>query len=141
MDKNELEKKSLLGTFINSKDVPQTLVREIVEKFDVDKIFVFNIQGNEDKTLITFNVKNIKSNSELKGFKNKYKNTVQFHRNKNNNILFTINALNKLIEKESGKKDTNYKINWTNYKNCCIMSNEDSVKIVKIQKRDIINFN
>lgn len=91
--------------------------------FDVNQLFVFDA---EYEKLVTFNITNEDRNDNLQLFKSSitpYEKTVELHRNKKNNVLFTLNALNEL------QKDEDF-IDWKLYKNCCLLtSNQELVKI------------
>ena len=132
---------SLIGTFVNAEEVPPSTFRDIVERFHTNKIFVFKVDNQEDQFLITFNVKNSEKDQRLRDFKDDYKNTVQLHRNKDNNTLFTINSLNRVVEQQVGLKDPNHKVDWGPYKNSCVLlGNDGSLKVMKTVLHDIVDF-
>lgn len=129
----------LAGTFYEGEELPVSVTREIVEIFHSNQIFIFKIE-DENKFLITFNVNDTE---KFQDFKSKNKNTLQFHRNKESHTLFTINSLNKVIELQNGgKKDSSFKVEWNDYKNCClVLDNNKNLKILKLTLKDIININ
>lgn len=130
----------LLGTFINAKEISPNIVRNIVETFHVNKVFIFHIQDTNNKFLLTFNVKNSDKDESLRAFKTAFRNTVQLHRNKEYNTLFTINSLNKIIEDQSGSKNNSHKVDWSSYKNSCVLFGNDGVlKVMNIKLHDIID--
>ena len=56
-------------------------------------------------------------------------NTILAHRKKESNTLYTINALNCLIRSLNNDViDTNYKINWIDYKNSILLTQGDSFR-------------
>ena len=56
-------------------------------------------------------------------------NTILVHRKKESNTLYTINALNDLIKKlNGGEVDLTYKIEWQNYRNCVLLTQQGEVK-------------
>ena len=56
-------------------------------------------------------------------------NTILVHRKKESNTLYTINALNDLIKKLNGDEvDLTYKIEWQNYRNCVLLTQQGEVK-------------
>ena len=94
-----------------------------------DKVFVHSIDTNKLEYLVTFRTydkdKFIKS---LKG------STVMHVKN---NCIFSINALNKLIEKEAIDKsipNNEYIVNWDRYKNKLIMVANGELYISNLEK-------
>jgi hypothetical protein len=56
-------------------------------------------------------------------------NTILLHRKKESNTLYTINALNDLIKSlNDGVLDTSYTINWTDYRNCILLTHAGDLK-------------
>ena len=79
---------------------------------------------NDTELLCTYNV----LSSELKE-KSFLRNTISVHRNKTTNTLYTINAVNEIVLLlNDGEKNINFKINWENYKNMILVTNEDGLK-------------
>ena len=67
-------------------------------------------------------------------------NTISLHRKKQTNTLYTINALNRLIETiNNGVLDTNYPITWENYHNCMLTTNGDELKKIPTKIREIVH--
>ena len=93
-----------------------------------NKIFVFANEKNLREIYLTFNiVKNIDS-------KIKYPNTISVHRKKQTNTLYTLNAMNRLIEDENnGVFDKTFQLNWDLYKNSIILVADPGVKIVGLK--------
>lgn len=134
----------LLCTFSNSKKFVYTrTISNIVESFDIKgEIFVFTSKLNSDKVIMTYNVDNSKDYEFPK-------NTLQIHRNKATNTLYSLNALNKLIQdgafKES-KDPKEYKINWENYRNSLIImqkenkdSNNKVLSVIELELKDVVS--
>jgi hypothetical protein len=118
----------LLCTFVNSKKfVIAKTISSIIDIFGIKKeIFQFKTT-DPTKIVLTYNV----DNSQDYDFP---KNTLQIHRNKNTNTLYSLNALNKLIADGAaaeGKDPKDFRINWDNYK--------DSLIIMQKQDRDSNN--
>ena len=66
--------------------------------------------------------------------------TIQIH--KKNTTFFTINSLNKLIEKDfnldGGNVDySKYGIDWSKYENCMISLKNDNLEILQLKKKNI----
>lgn len=69
-------------------------------------------------------------------------NTIMTHRKKESNTLYTINALNRLIQSlNGGRVDRNYQINWEGYRNSMILTDGDGYKIMKTHLFRIIDVN
>jgi len=66
-------------------------------------------------------------------------NTILVHRKKETNTLYTINALNTLIrELNGGVLDTTYRINWSDYKNCVLLTKGPDLKRINTKLFNII---
>ena len=66
-------------------------------------------------------------------------NTILVHRKKETNTLYTINALNTLIKDlNGGVLDTNYRIDWEDYKNCILLTKGPELKRVNTKLFKII---
>ncbi|NBU48419.1 MAG: hypothetical protein EBS34_13470 [Flavobacteriales bacterium] len=54
------------------------------------------------------------------------------HRKRETNTLYTINALNRLIQKlNGGILDKNYQLNWEDYKNGVLLTSDAGFKFLK----------
>ena len=68
-------------------------------------------------------------------------NTILVHRKKESNTLYTINALNDLIRSlNSGELDTNYRVNWQDYKNCILLTTGGELKKLDTKIHEILTF-
>jgi len=68
-------------------------------------------------------------------------NTILLHRKKESNTLYTINALNDLIRSlNSGELDTNYRVNWQDYKNCILLTTGGELKKLDTKVHEILTF-
>lgn len=137
---------TLLCTITNSNMyIKARTLSDITRTFDVaGEIFIFEDEKNSDRVIMTYNV-----------FKDeKYdfpKNTFQIHRNKMTNTLYTLNALNKLIQRDSqknGKSSENYKVTWESYKDSLVImqketkeSTEKVLSIIPIVLKDVKSAN
>ena len=128
-------KSSLVCTFIDKKSL-EKIYLNLKKGFgvDIEKIFIFNIEDN-DRYLITYKV--FLDYEQRKDFKKRMKNTFPIH--KKGKTFFTINGLNKLIEKiyKLTPGNINYKdyqINWSEYKNKLIMIKEKNLYILNLDR-------
>lgn len=122
----------LLCTFCDEPTLNKT-VQQIVDSYDVafDTIYVLN--NLEDNTICcTYNVFTASPTPPPA--------TISLHRKKQTNTLYTINALNMLIEKlNNGVRDKNFEISWEDYTNNILVTAYGELKIIKTELRDIIN--
>lgn len=100
-----------------------------------NKIFVFANEKNLREIYLTFNIiKNIDS-------KIKYPNTISVHRKKHTNTLYTLNAMNRLIEDENnGVFDKSFQLNWELYQNSIILIADPGVKIVGLKLFSVLSW-
>lgn len=125
----------LLCTFVKKHLINKKLL-EIQSKFNIEynRIYVLDILGSED-AVITYNVI-LRATDNYKDIIN---NTITVHRKKYTNTLYTINAVNEIIKNENdGVIDTNYEINWDDYRNTLLLTNEDGLRILKTKLLKII---
>ena len=114
-------KTQLLCTFTKRNKFYETIdiiiaCNEIV----FDKIYVFQNEKDYHQLICTYNVEYDED------FVENVPDTISLHRKKNTNTLYTINALNNLIrELNDGKLDKTFPIEWENYKNCLLLTNEN----------------
>lgn len=123
----------LLASFIKT-DKLEVFLNKIKNKFGVKKenVFFFTLENGD--YLLTYKV-NIDIGDKI-DIKKELPKTIQIH--KKGDTIFTINALNKLIEQESGLfgnvNHKDYKINWDNFKNKIILLKDDVLEINNIER-------
>ena len=77
---------------------------------------------NNDEVFLTYNA--------LMGSNRHFPKTISVHRKKDFNILYSINALNELVMSENnGVFSTNFKLDWTKYRNSIIVIDNGKLKI------------
>ena len=77
--------------------------------------------------------------SEGKDFP-KFPNTISIHRKKEFNVLYSLNAMNKIIKDENGGEfDKTFTVNWSLYSNSFIITGDPFVRIIPIKLLEIIN--
>jgi len=65
--------------------------------------------------------------------------TISVHRKKQTNTIYTINAINKLIEmKNNGILDKTYRIDWNELQNTVLVTAYGKLKVVNTKLSDII---
>lgn len=106
----------LFCTFSSGDFIDHTL-DNIKHQYEVlyNKIFIL-FSEEEDLYLVTYNV-------DLSNLSTFPKDTILVHRKKESRTLYTINALNLLIQSlNGGRIDTQYKLNWQEYKDCILLT-------------------
>ena len=101
-----------------------------------DKIYVFQNENDYHQLICTYNVEYDEDAIQ------EVPDTISLHRKKNTNTLYTINALNDLIrELNDGKLDKTFPIEWENYKNCLLLTNEEGLNKIPTRIYTIVNVN
>jgi hypothetical protein len=126
----------LYCTFIEENEI-DNFIHYISSNYTVlyNKMFVLGSKNKDhDKTLVTYNIDaaNIRENSF-------FEDTINVHRKKETNTLYTINALNSVIIHEHGRINPNYQIQWGNYKNCLLLSKQDELIIIPTFIKKIVD--
>jgi len=107
----------LLCTFVQPSKV-DSLIEELQSRYTIlyNKMFVLDITGRTNEVCITYNIDHGNVTSIVE-------NTILVHRNKEFRCLYSINSLNELIKKlNNGILDTKYVINWSDYKNSILLT-------------------
>ena len=121
----------IIGIFIRKSKI-LSFLEELRNKFyvKIDRVFVYNIESNENEYLVTFKtfnkdifIKNLQGSSVM---------------HVKNNCIFSINALNRLIELENLNIDekpyNEIEINWDEYKDKLIIITNGNLNIYNISK-------
>ena len=128
-------KTQLLCTFTKLSELNQK-INIIIECNDIvfNKIYVFQNDEDKNQLICTYNVEY--DDNFMQGIPD----TISLHRKKNTNTLYTINALNDLIrELNGGKLDKSYPIQWENYTNCLLLTNETGLNKIPTKIYTIID--
>ena len=128
-------KTQLLCTFTKRNHFNETIdiiiaCNEIV----FNKIYVFSNENDHHQLICTYNVEYDED------FMQGIPDTISLHRKKNTNTLYTINALNDLIrELNDGKLDKTFPIEWENYKNSLLLTNEEGLNKIPTRIYTIVD--
>ena len=120
----------MIGTFVKKNKILSFL--ETLKhgfKVNLDKVFIYSIDTNKYEYLVTF-----KTYNKERFIKNLSNATVMHVKN---GCLFSINALNKLIEKEnsdSDKPNNEYLIDWDKYKDKLIIQTNGELSLSNLSK-------
>ena len=125
----------LLCTF-TSKSKLNEIVDIIVSCNDIlyDKIYVFENKDDSNQLICTYNVEFIENYEE------NIIDTISLHRKKQSNTLYTINALNEVIrEKNNGVLDKSYMVDWNEFSNTLLLTNEMGLQKIPTKIYQIID--
>jgi hypothetical protein len=125
----------LLCTFINVAELDIVLGQiQNTYKLVFNKIYVLENINDENQLVLTYNVE---KNMPLNG--NPPVSTISVHRKKQTNTIYTINAINRLIEeKNNGILDKSFRIDWNDLKNMILVTAYGKLKIVNTKLSNII---
>ena len=131
-----MKKTLLLASFIFPERVDWFL-NYLENKFGIkkDQVFCYNNLDDESKVIITFRI--IKEEDKQLNLKELFPSAILIH--KKGSVLYTINALNKIIEElhpESiGNIDNkNIKIDWSEYQDKLILINNKELTFLNISR-------
>jgi hypothetical protein len=119
----------IIGTFVKKNKILSFLeVLMMVYKINLEKVFVYKIDTNNIEYLVTF-----KTFDKDKFIKNLPNATVMHVKN---GCLFSINALNKLIEtnKKEDTPNNEYVLDWNEYKDKLIILTHGELAISNLTK-------
>ena len=108
----------------------------IIECNDIlyDKIYIFQNMDDTTQLICTYNVEFIDNYEE------NIENTISLHRKKQSNTLYTINALNEVIRaKNKGILDKRFNVDWSEYQNTLLLTNETGLNIIPTKIHQIVN--
>lgn len=126
---------NLLCTFTSKDELAETLTC-INKKYMIVYNYIYILQNSDDENNL-FVTYNIDSGNTFGGILN---DTILVHRKKHTNTLYTINALNMLVRKKNnGVLDNTFEIDWENYRNSIILTNNSDARIITTKIYDIID--
>lgn len=132
-DPNMNVQNKLFCTFTKIDEIEE-LVESIHGKYEIihKKIFALHIK-NSHEYVLTYNI-------ELGNITEIPSNTILVHRKKETNSLYSINALNELIKSlNGGVLDFKFVIDWNNYRNCILLTQQGELKKLDTKIYKIIN--
>lgn len=124
------ERGIIIGTFVRKNKI-LSFVETLKNDFNIklDKVFIYSIDTNQREYLVTF-----KTFDKEKFIKNLNNATVMHVKN---GCLFSINALNKLIERDnegSSQPNNEYIVDWNKYKDKLIIITNGELSISNLAK-------
>jgi hypothetical protein len=131
-----MNKTILLASFVFPERL-EWFLNYLENKFSIpkNKVFVYKNLNDESKLIVTF--KFIVKDGKHINFKALFPSAILIH--KKGDAIYTINALNKLIENQHGGDIGNIdykmvKINWDSYQNKLILTNNNNLTVFGIEK-------
>lgn len=124
----------LFCTFTSPEEL-DNILNTLQTKYTIlySKIFVLESLSTEEY-VCTYNIDTFNMNQQSVP-----PNTILLHRKKESNSLYTINALNLLIQSlNQGILDTNFRINWIDYKNSILLVQNNELNIIQTKIYRII---
>jgi len=124
----------LFCTFTAPEELDNTIFN-INNRYDITYGKIFILSSEQSSELIcTYNI----DTGNFSDFQ--LPNTVLLHRKKESNTLYTINALNNLIRSlNNGFLDKSFIIDWSQYKNCILLTQGPDVRRLDTSIHKIIN--
>lgn len=132
---SKMNKNILLASFIFPERL-EWFLGYLESKFSIprDKVFVYENNDDESKVIVTF--KFVIKDGKRIDFKNLFPNAILIH--KKGDAIYTINALNKIIEETNdniGNIDyKNHKIDWSTFQNKMLLTNNNELIIYDIKR-------
>ena len=128
-------KTQLLCTFTSKSRLNDTLDIIITcNEVLYEKVYVFQNENDLGQLICTYNI-------EYKyDYEENIIDTISLHRKKQSNTLYTINALNEVIrEKNDGVLDKSYMVDWNEFNNTLLLTNEMGLQKIPTKIYQIID--
>jgi hypothetical protein len=122
----------LIALFLEPDNTDDAL-KTIKSKFQIqnNKIFVLEQMEDPDERIFTFNIEIDEERKEDLNL-DEFGKLIRIHRKKETNTLYTINALNSIMENSQN-------IDWNRYKYCFLTVSAGVLKIIKTKLYEIID--
>jgi len=122
----------LIALFLEPENSEQAL-KTIKSKFQIqnNKIFVLEQMEDPDERIFTFNIEIDEDKKEDLNL-DEFGKLIRIHRKKETNTLYTINALNSIMEECND-------IDWNRYKYCFLTVSAGVLKIIKTKLYEVID--
>ena len=126
----------LLCTFVNVNELDSVVTHvQQTYKLVFNKIYVLENTQDANQLVLTYNVEKASTLNGVAPI-----STISVHRKKHTNTIYTINAINKLIEdKNNGILDKTYRIDWSELKNMVLVTAYGKLKIVNTKLLKVIS--
>lgn len=130
------DKSQLLCTFSAVEHMDDTIdAVKTAYKLIFNKIYILQNVQDDHQLILTYNVLKADIANIIPP-----PSTISVHRKKATNTIYTINAINKLIEeKNGGVLDTSYRIDWNELQNMILVTAYGRLKVINTKLLDIID--
>lgn len=130
------EQSQLLCTFTTVDGLDKTIgAIKGTYKLMFNKVYLLENTEDANQLILTYNVAKTESLTLTPP-----PSTISVHRKKHTNTIYTINAINKLIEeKNGGKLDTSYRIEWSELQNMVLVTAYGKLKVVNTKLVKIVD--
>jgi hypothetical protein len=128
--------KQLLCTF-TTVDALDATVEKVQSVYNLvfNKVYVLENTEDANQLVLTYNV-----SKQIDAGLTPPASTISVHRKKQTNTIYTINAINKLIEsKNGGILDKSYRIDWNELQNMVLVTAYGKLKVVNTKLLKIID--
>lgn len=125
----------LLCTFVNTSEL-DAVVTQIKNTYTLvfNKIYVLENINDSNQLVLTYNVEKHETLSATPPV-----STISVHRKKQTNTIYTINAINRLIEeKNNGVLDKSFRINWEELRNMILVTAYSKLKVINTKLSHVI---
>lgn len=125
----------LLCTFVSVNEL-DAIVKQIQNTYKLvfNKIYVLENTQDVNQLVLTYNIEKYSTLNATAPV-----STISVHRKKHTNTIYTINAINRLIEeKNNGVLDKSYKIDWSDLKNMVLVTAYGKLKVVHTKLLEVI---
>lgn len=135
-----MEKRKLMASFTTKTKI-KDFIEYLYNNKLTDKVFILENKKQKNVYIVTYNLLKEMNMSNLREFG--VLNTLIIQRNKDTNTLYSINALNYILEEESLKTEKpkrDIKIDWSKYQNVFITTSDKKVNIIHTNLYKFIDF-
>lgn len=130
------EQSQLLCTFTTADSLDNTIdAIKNTYRLMFNKVYLLQNTEDDSQLILTYNVAKTDSLKMIPP-----PSTISVHRKKHTNTVYTINAINKLIEsKNGGKLDTSFRIDWEELRNTVLVTAYGKLKMVNTKLLRIVD--
>ena len=135
-----MEKRKLMASFTTHSKL-KNFVQYLYENKLTDKLFILKNQKQQNVMIVTYNLLKESNMSNLRECG--VLNSLTIQRNKETNTLYSINALNYILEEESLKTEKpkqEIKIDWSKYNNTLLTTSDKKVNIINTKLFKFVDF-
>lgn len=124
----------LLCTFTTEDDLQKT-IEHIQRSYEIAFNSIYVLENLDEKGVLccTYNIV-----ADAPIHEPVPPSTISLHRKKQTNTLYTINALNKLVEEQHGKIDPTFQVEWEQIRNTILVTQYGQLKKIPTKIQEIV---